>query len=114
MAANDELPRGWQQFSDVGSTNAPSIIYPACPGVAWVLTDLAYSIFGAAGATAEGVTVNGAQWPCVAGVDGTAGSNSTSTWSGKYAFPIGTAVTISATGAAANRFADLSAYAYPT
>jgi hypothetical protein len=112
LAANDDLPRGWQQFANAGSTIEPTITYPAVPGVAWVLTHVDAAIWGTAAADVEIVTVNGTQIPLVLGA-AAAGDTASGSWDGKLGFPPGAAVVVALSGAGANRFANLGASAYP-
>lgn len=113
MAADDELQRGWYQTAQAGSTNEPSITFPAIPGIGWVLTHIDFVLWGAAGATAEIVLVNGGQLPAVAGDDGGAGATGVASWDGQISYPQNTAVVVQGSGAGANRFANLGARAYP-
>lgn len=59
MSANTDLPRGVVLSSSPGLGNAASVNFPACPGLAWVVTDIYLGAFNASNATdyATGIAV---------------------------------------------------------
>lgn len=97
MSADDELPRGWTQVTN--ATNAAvTITYPAIPGIAWTLTEIAgrwwcNSAYGAAAVFQ--VQVNGVTYDVDAAPGAIAvGQGGSLSWSGQETFPTNTAVTI--------------------
>ena len=117
MAANDEFPRGLALTQTPATSSGASISYPATPGIAWILTDLAASMYtgggianGATGIAVNGVTIGGT----VMSLDNSAGGNASSgaSWSGKLAGAVGAALTITTVGVV-NAAQFLTASAYP-
>ena len=54
MAAADDLPRGL--VLGAGPAYQPSVTFPACPNVSWVLTEIDVDFYAVAAAAAENIT----------------------------------------------------------
>lgn len=120
MSADDDFPRGFTQTTGIIIT-APTITFPAVPGIAWVLTDieaLGYEYQSGTGGLGSVVTTslnNSGPTGLVAIPSGSpipVGSNGEWSWHGKAPGPVGVALTITM-AVAPNYEVCLTATAYP-
>jgi len=117
MPASDEFPRGLS-LAGQASNAALSLTFPAIPGISWVLTDIDLSVTST-NTTTEIMcsATDQASRPYI--TFGVSEATSTSygtgagSWAGKVCYPLGSAVTISIGGIAANVLQTLHATAYP-
>lgn len=58
MAASDEFPRGWHLSASGNNGAVVSIVVPAVPGVAHVLTDIIARVNGQGAIYSQAITVN--------------------------------------------------------
>lgn len=116
MAANDEFPRGLTQGTPSASASGESIVFPATPGISWVLTEIDVETL-VTGAVSGGfhfnVLVNGAQYSWV-GADPTVNNTVMSyTWTGNSPFPADTEVVVLIDNSAPGVYVTMKATAYP-
>lgn len=114
MAANDELPRGWTQQAGQSSGASETITFPAIPGIAWVLTAAqAVGNSGYTGVYSLQLEINGVVYDVASGnAQNSVDALANVSWSGQLAFPVDTAVAVSAVESGGLNVA-MSAAAYP-
>lgn len=115
MAADDELPRGLHLSSQTSGV-APSVTFPATPGISWVLTHADLTNCELTGvASLAFLQINGVNVAMSVTDPATSPSvGATATYDEPQAFPVNTAVTVtSSTGGDANSRLVLNASAYP-
>jgi hypothetical protein len=120
MAADDELPRGWVQSSQPAENVQAAVLYPAVPGITWVVTAVNWSTVAdnetITGQASIGIYPNNSlavlcgdatldvdtNWQTAAG-----------SWSGLAAFGIGVPVYVQYSGGLSGAFERINASAYP-
>ena len=116
MAANDELPRGLTLNSLQNGTGvAAQIVFPATPGIAWVLTHVDFTwLQNPSTNTGCFIQVNGEVIGMIA-LDPSANTGKDSfSWDGDLPFAVGASVTVSSNnGGGLTSQQLLNATAYP-
>lgn len=115
MAADDELPRGWDQSVQGGTNGQTVITYPAAPNVSWVLTSAKWtaSTYNQTIAQNGDILANGVSIGAYF-VNAQSGLQfNTDDWTGQLEFPEGQALVVEFQGGLSGASELLSTSAYP-
>lgn len=102
MPASDEFPRGITINASVGSGVNFQVTFPACPGIAWVITDIDISAYEAAANSGVGSVISttlGASGPeglVSLPSNAVVGQSAEWSWHGECAGEVGQALSVNA------------------